>query len=216
MGLSKRGLKVCCPFLPLTSTSYHVSLSVGQSVDDAFRSTDWVIGYKDGLNSLIQYTLGLLRPTLQWFSRVFWVFLQAAHGGTIPPHVLVTTYKPDIFLLNESMSSVIIFELTCPWDRNIDRSHEFKEEKYATLVTDLSQNYSVSLFSVEISSRGLVTPANRARIKAFLFKCCTNAKSITKPAISICSKASLLSSYSLFSARNEPSWNSPAPLKVRF
>ena len=142
--------------------------------------------------------------------------MQAAHGGTIPPHVLVTTFKPDIFLLNESMSSVIIFELTCPWDRNIDRSHEFKEEKYATLVTDLSRNYSVSLFSVEISSRGLVTPANRARIKAFLFKCCTNAKSITKPAISMCSKASLLSSYSLFSARNEPSWNSPAPLKVRF
>ena len=71
---------------------------------------------------------------------------------------------------------------------------EFKEEKYSSLVTDLSRNYSVSLFSVEISARGLVTPANRARIKAFLFKCCTNAKSITKPAISICSKASLLSS----------------------
>ena len=169
-------------------------------------------------NSVLSSMIDLFRPKLIDGFVLFSDLpgMQAAHGGTIPPHVLVTTYKPDIFLLNESMSSIIIFELTCPWDRNIDRSHEFKEEKYATLVTDLSQNYSVSLFSVEISSRGLVTPANRARIKAFLFKCCTNAKSITKPAISICSKASLLSSYSLFSAQNEPSWNSPAPLKVRF
>ena len=169
-------------------------------------------------NSVLTSMIELFRPKLIDGFVLFSDLpgMQAAHGGTIPPHVLVTTFKPDIFLLNESMSSVIIFELTCPWDRNIDRSHEFKEEKYATLVTDLSRNYSVSLFSVEISSRGLVTPANRARIKAFLFKCCTNAKSITKPAISICSKASLLSSYSLFSARNEPSWNSPAPLKVRF
>ena len=142
--------------------------------------------------------------------------MQAPHGGTIPPHVLVTAFKPDMFLINESLSSIVIFELMCPWDRNIDRSHEYKEEKYSALVTDLSRNYSVSLFSIEISARGLVTPANRARMKALLFKCCRDAKSITKTMISICSKASLLSSYSLFSARNEPSWNSPAPLKVRF
>ena len=69
----------------------------------------------------------------------------------------------------------------------------FSFSSHFALVTDLSRNYSVSLFSVEISARGLVTPANRARIKALLFKCCIDAKSITKSMISICSKASLAS-----------------------
>ena len=169
-------------------------------------------------NSVLSSMIELMRPKLIDGFTLFSDLpgMQAPHGGTIPPHVLVTAFKPDMCLINESLSSIVIFELTCPWDRNINRSHEFKEEKYSALVTDLSQNYSVSLFSVEISARGLVTPANRARIKALLFKCCIDAKSITKAMISICSKASLLASYSLFSARNEPSWISPAPLKVRF
>ena len=62
----------------------------------------------------------------------------APHGGTIPPHILVTSLRPDVFIFNESTRTAIIFELTCPWDRNIERSHTFKEEKYAPLSADLS------------------------------------------------------------------------------
>ena len=140
---------------------------------------------------------------------------QAPHGGTIPPHILVTALKPDIFLFNSSSQEVIVFELTCPWDSNIVRSHDFKSEKYAPLVADLSQRYVVSFFPVEVSARGQITKNNRTRLKSFVFKCCSNPSGIAKSIISISSKAALLSSYSIFSARREPTWEDPAPLVVR-
>ena len=108
-----------------------------------------------------------------------------------------------------------MFELTCPWDSNIVRSHDFKSEKYAPLIADLSQRYVVSFFPVEVSARGQITKNNRTRLKSFVFKCCSNPSGIAKSIISISSKAALLSSYSIFSARREPTWEDPAPLVVR-
>ena len=142
------------------------------------------------------------------------VGFQAPHGGTIPPHILVTALKPDLFVFNEVLREVIIFELTCPWDTNIDHSHTYKSEKYSPLVADLSRDYTVLFFSVEVSARGQVTKDNQKRLKSFIFKCCSSSdgcKTVTR----IVSKAALLSSYSIFSARREPTWEDPAPLIVR-
>ena len=137
---------------------------------------------------------------------------QAPHGGTIPPHVLVTALKPDIVIVSDNSLDIIIFELTCPWDTNIVRSHNYKSEKYAPLVADLFQTRIVSFFSIEVSARGQITKANRSRLKAFLFKSCIGPRSLFKSLIDVASKASLLSSYSIFSARREPTWENPAPL----
>ena len=71
------------------------------------------------------------------------------------------------------------------------------------------------VFSVEISARGQVTKENRNRLKAFLFKSCTSIKGVQRSLINVSSKAALLSSYSIFSARGEPSWVDPVPLVVR-
>ena len=54
---------------------------------------------------------------------------QAPHGGVIPPDVLVTVLRPDLFLVDESAREVVQLELTCPWDRNINRSHDYKQER---------------------------------------------------------------------------------------
>ena len=139
---------------------------------------------------------------------------QAPHGGTIPPHILVSALKPDIFIYSELSQEVVVFELTCPWDSNIDRSHNFKSEKYAPLVSDLSRTHLVSFFSVEISARGQVTKSNQTRLKSFIHKCCVTNNRMFKNLINISSKAALLSSFSLFSARREPTWEDPAPLIV--
>ena len=40
---------------------------------------------------------------------------EAPHGGTIPPHILVTNLRPDLFIVNEAEKKAV-FELTCPWD----------------------------------------------------------------------------------------------------
>ena len=140
---------------------------------------------------------------------------QAPHGGTIPPHVLVTNLRPDIFVLDESKREAVVFELTCPWDNNVERAHAYKEDKYAPLVADLSRDFTVFHFSIEVSARGQVTKSNRARLKEFAFRCCSDSRSIAKSLVTNSSKAALLSSYSIFSARKEPAWASPRPLIVR-
>ena len=133
----------------------------------------------------------------------------APGGGSVPPHILVTNLKPDIFIVDDTSSIAILFELTCPWDGNVDRSHNYKEEKYAPLVADLSRSYRTYHFSVEISVRGQVTGANKSRLKAFVYRVCSNPKRVFKELVPICSKIALLSSFSIFTARSEPSWANP-------
>ena len=130
-------------------------------------------------------------------------------------HILVTSLKPDLFIINEETRVAVVFELTCPWDNNIERSHNYKEEKYSSLVTDLARDFTVFQFSVEVSVRGQLTGPNKARLKSLSYRCCRDAKAVTKSLYENMSKAALLSSFSIFSARREPSWMSPAPLFIK-
>ena len=90
-----------------------------------------------------------------------------------------------------------------------------KEDKYAPLIADLSHNFSVFNYSVEVSARGQVTRENKTRIKALVWRCCHQPKGLEKKLANLMSKAALLTSFSLFSARKEPAWSSPGPLVVR-
>ena len=117
--------------------------------------------------------------------------------------------------MNESEKVVVMLELTCPFDTNIERSHNFKREKYAPLVEDISRHFKVFYFPIEVSVRGQVLKGNRARFKAFLFRCCQEPRKSQGAIMKICSKAALLSSFSIFCARKEPTWTSPALLAIR-
>ena len=166
-------------------------------------------------NSVLSGIIDLIRPSLTPGMQLFSDLpgLLAPSGGSIPAHILVTNLKPDIFIVNEATSEVILFELTCPWDANVSRSHTYKEEKYAPLVADLSRRYRTFHFSVEISVRGQVSGDNKKRLKAFIYRACTEPKLVFKSMTKICSKLALLSSFSIFAARSEPSWVDPPLLK---
>ena len=110
---------------------------------------------------------------------------------------------------------VIVFELTCPWDSNIARSHAFKSDKYSPLIADLSQRFIVSFYSIEVSARGQVSKDNRSRLNNFLFKSCAYSRDLSKSLVRISSKTAILSSYSIFAARREPTRENPVPLTVR-
>ena len=168
-------------------------------------------------DSVLRSLIELIRPVLEEGFTLYSDLsgFRAPHGGVIPPDILVTNLKPDLFIVNLLTNEIVFFELTCPWDSNVQRSHDYKEEKYAPLVADLSRDFKVYNYSVEISARGQITKPNRARIKSLVFNCCLSPKSTTAGLIRVCSKASLLCSFSIFSARKEPSWASPNPLIVR-
>ena len=165
-------------------------------------------------NSILSNVISLIRPKLAEGAQLFSDLpgFLAPGGGSVPPHVIVTNLRPDIVIVNESLREIVIFELTCPWDSNINRSHTFKEDKYAPLVADISRVYKTYLFSIEISVRGQVSGENKKRLKAFVYRSCVDPKPIFKSLVQICSKIALLSSYSIFTARNEPTWESPSLL----
>ena len=198
-----------CPFCGNTETLAHI-LSICSTALNQGRFT-W--RHNSVLSSIINLTRPYLRDGMRLYSDM--PGYQAPHGGTVPPHILVTSMKPDIVIVNELSQEVIIFELTCPWDRNIARGHDLKSEKYAPLVSDLSQRFIVSFYAIEVSARGQITKENRSRLKSFLLKCCSDPRAISKKIISIASKSALLSSYTIFSARKEPTWEDPPPLVVR-
>ena len=196
-----------CPFCGNIQT--HVLSNCGVALDQG--------RYTWRHNSVLMSLINIIRPKLHDGFVLFSDMdgFQAPHGGTIPPNVLVTNLKPDLFIFNEDARLAILFELTCPWDTNIEKSHDYKEEKYSSLVTDLSQNFTVLQFSVEVSVRGQLSGPNKARLKSFSYRCCRDAKSVTKSLVNSMSKAALLSSFSIFSARKEPNWLNPAPLLVK-
>ena len=100
------------------------------------------------------------------------------------------------------------------WDSNVSHSQAFKEGKYAPLVADLSRRFSVCQFSVEVIVRGQVSRDNKSRLKAFVFKSCINPGKLARRVVKCGSKAALLASYSIFSARKEPTWTAPPPLII--
>ena len=168
-------------------------------------------------NSVLNSLINLIRPHLK-AGMVLYSDLPgftAPHGGTIPLHILVTALKPNICVFSETSEEVIVFELTCPWDSNIARSHAFKSEKYAPLIADLSERFVVSFYSIEVSARGQVSKENRSRLKSFVSKCCAGTNIPFKSLARVSSKAALLASYSIFSARREPTWENPAPLIIQ-
>ena len=198
-----------CDFCGNIQTLAHILTNCSTALDQG-RFT-W--RHDSVLRTIVSFIASKLRAGFALYSDL--PGFQSAHRGVIPPHIIVTPLRPDLVLINECARVIVIFELTCPWERNIDRDHEFKEAKYAPLVADLSRSFTVLQYSVEVSARGLITKQNKARLKAFAMKSCDVRNAELKGLINNCSKASLLSSFSIFLARNEPSWSSPPPLNVR-
>ena len=56
--------------------------------------------------------------------------------GTVPPKITVTPDRPDIVIVNNKSKESTIFELTVPFEPNIDERHAFKQNKYAYIETD--------------------------------------------------------------------------------
>ena len=85
------------------------------------------------LNTIVSFVDSKLRSGFVIYSDL--PDFRSRHGGVIPPHIIVTSLRPDLVLINEESRIIVVFELTCPFERNIDREHEYKEGKYAPLVT---------------------------------------------------------------------------------
>ena len=74
-------------------------------------------------------------------------------------------------------------------------------------MTDLSREFRVESYCFEVSARGQLSKANKARLKSFLLECTGLKRQSAVQLFANVSKAALLGSFSIFSARNEASRN---------
>ena len=109
-------------------------------------------------------------------------------------------------IVNTKKKSVHLVELTVPFEHNISKAHERKTHKYADLVLDISQNgYNCKLTCIEIGSHGFVTPDTNKRISEIFSSSKAKPPKLLKKDLSTC-KIAILSSYTVWNARHEPSW----------
>jgi hypothetical protein len=64
--------------------------------------------------------------------------------------------RPDMVLISDSSRTVVIIELTVPYESNMSGSHELKKAKYEGLTSEIQRRgYRTWLFAVEVGARGL-------------------------------------------------------------
>ena len=134
---------------------------------------------------------------------------QTINGGTIPPNLTVTPLRPDIVILDNK--SINIFELTVPFETNVDKQHLYKTNKYSHLLTDIT-TLSSTLEAFEVGSRGVITPNNKERLRKL--HSYVDKKIKFKTFTSKISEISIVSSYYIFIQHKNPSWISPGPLTI--
>ena len=132
------------------------------------------------------------------------------NGGTIPSDIVTTSSQPDLVIVNRSASpsEVFLCELTVPYESATSGANQRKESRYAPLVTDIeSRGFSCTNINFEIGARGYINNRNKLALGRMLKL--TKSKTKFGTFYKNISKISLLCSYGIFSARNEPEWISP-------
>ena len=111
------------------------------------------------------------------------------NGLTLPPHVTVTSSRPDLVIIDTSTTpqTVYLYELTVCFE-------------------DLD-NFQAENLPFEVGSRGHLTLSNKTKL-SILHKLCKPNLNFTKFCQNIC-KTSLLCSYTIYLSRNHPWTGAP-------
>ena len=140
---------------------------------------------------------GLLHLTADWK-------LQSDLGDKLvfPSFIAITCLRPDIVLFSTSIKTVIILELTCPCDENMEEWHQKKFFKYDPLTTSVRCNgWSVYFFGVAVGARGYCSTS----LKSCLL-CLGLPGKLVQPILKSLSLASLKASFQIWQARDSKEW----------
>ena len=133
------------------------------------------------------------------------------NGATIPVNSIATSSRPDLVIVNQRQRSIHLLELRCCYDTNHEKSCELKTARYTMLKGDLEdEGWNVSLNTFEVGSIGIITKTNNEKLKNIAKG--NNIKSDLKHLILDISKVALISSSSIYPARQDPSWTDPPSL----
>ena len=121
-----------------------------------------------------------------------------------PPEIAVTTQRPDIVIFSRSKKAVLLVELTVPLEDRVAAGHTRKENRYAGLVQQCTENgWFARCFAVEVGCLGYVSPS--------LFHCLESLgipSSTSRKLRNECSRVAHRCSYVLFLRRSCVDWTS--------
>ena len=101
-----------------------------------------------------------------------------------------------------------MYELTVSYERNVDDANVRKTNRYAGLEADIEANgFKCSTVCFEIGQRGHINNRNKVALGGFLRL--TKSKTKFRTFYQKISKISLLCSFAIYCARDEPEWVSP-------
>ena len=166
--------------------------------------------YKWRHDSILNYLHNVISNSIRHDYEIY-TDLPATFRGvsTLPLDIAVTTLRPDLIVVNRLSRKVIMFELSVPFEINIDTTHQLKVNRYRQLVADIEDNgYKVNYFPVEIGSRAYISKDNINRLKAFLKDTTTNVK-FNNVKSDVC-KIVLIASFVIFHSKHEVEWISPS------
>ena len=136
---------------------------------------------------------------------------QTNAGGTIPPEILVTNSRPDLVIIDKKQKTLNVFELTVPYEHNEKVRHTEKQNRYASMETDIVR-IKANIVAFEIGARGYISKENRTRIKS-IYSYCKKNVTLKKFEENI-SKLSIYASYYIYLCRNQSEWASPPLLTI--
>ena len=110
-----------------------------------------------------------------------------------------------------ALRKVILIELTCPCEENMESWHSTKINKYLALKATIESNgWSVEHFAVEVGSRGYYSQSVLYCLKKLGFN-----NTLIRNNIKKISKSSMECSFCIWLARNNKEWTPTTKLKVK-
>ena len=105
---------------------------------------------------------GILHLTNDWK-----VISDISDNYVFPIHIALTALRPDLILYSNTSKRVIMIELTCPCEENMESWHSAKLSKYSSLFNVIQSNgWTADLYAIEVGARGFCSstlPLKRLR-----------------------------------------------------
>ena len=117
---------------------------------------------------------------------------------TFPPMIASTDLRPDIVVWSDKQCTVVLAELTICYETNFVNAQQRKSAKYHDLLESCSANYSTTLITLEVGSRGFINISGfKVLLNHFLHK-----KRDTLGLLKEISREAITQSHKIWTVRN--------------
>ena len=145
--------------------------------------------------------VGILHHASDW---VLWADINS--NDCFPGYITITQLRPGITIFSNSVRKVILIELTCSCEENMETWHNTKINKYLALTTIIESNgWCVELFAVEVGAREYC-----CKSPLCCFKKLSSNNTLIRNTIKKLSKSSMECSFCIWLARNNKDWTPSA------